>query len=71
MRDIGKMRTFLPVPNPKTTPRIQSNKEIEKIKGDYQAFMFLFWDFFNELRLWRENVETRLEKIERKLPHSS
>ena len=63
------MRTFTPIPNPPTTPRISARKDIEKVARDHRAFMVIFWTFFNELGEWRENVDRRLEAIEHKLPH--
>jgi len=70
MRKISNMRNFKPIPNPPTTPRIQSRKDIEKIERDYRCFMVIFWTFFNELGEWREGVDKRLMSIERKLPIS-
>ena len=65
---MSSMRTFTPIPNPPTTPRIRSRKDIEKLERDHRAFMVIFWTFFNELGEWRETVDQRLTSIERKLP---
>jgi len=67
LRYIENMRKFTPIPNPPTTPRIQSRKDIEKIERDYRCFMVMFWTFFNELGEWRETVDKRLQAIERQL----
>jgi len=59
---------FTPVPRPRTTPRIEARQGVDAIRQDYERFMLLFWEFFNNLEAWRAGVDQRLAAIERRLP---
>lgn len=68
MRTQSSMYKFTVVPHPQTTPRIEARKNTNRLEHDYNRFMVLFWEFFNNLNSWRETVEQRLTTIESKLP---
>ncbi len=44
---------------------------VRDLVRDRHVFMHDFWTFFNELNLWRENTEGRLNRLEEGRQHHS